>query len=685
MAVVRPATGFGLPVAGATAAAVVVRSGTYVVTGGLGGLGMMFSRWLVQRGAGCVVLVGRKEPSAAVRDVAEQLARDTGAKTAFARADVADAGALRAALDNCDCGCSGSEAPRFCGVLHAAGVSYPLPLPRQAVEAFEYTFGPKVRGAWNLHELDVQAEAAAMAQQQEQQQPRLFVMFSSIAGLLGVFGQANYAAANAFMDGLARMRARTCPGSVTVSVRWGPFGNVGMLTQASDAVTVSLRQNGFRLLDADEGIRTLECVLSAAAEKLLTSMQVAEPCVVAVDWERFISKLARPQPMLSRLLGDAKAKVATTAAAAADVGAATDSRPSALKRAIAHRGEAEALAAVVAEVRAAVRDTIGDGAAEEADRPLVDAGMDSLLAVELRNALQRRIGGLGTGAGVGVGALPATLAYDHPSITAIAQFLLGLLAVSSPSDFDVAATAAAPTAEQQQQPQPQPLSGDWQQHAMAVIGVGCRLPSAASADASAAVGSGGVDEYWRLLCAGACAVSEIPKARFDVSGLYEPADVAAAAGMGGMYVRRAALVAGIDMFDAAFFGIVPSEASMMDPQQRLLLEVVWEALERAGIALVTGTDALRQRQQRKSGSDRSVHGVYVGCGAPEYGMLAAALSNDGPKSPLSTSSPYAVTGAAQSAIAGRISYSLGLTGPAMVVDTACSSSLVAASLAADGL
>jgi acyl transferase domain-containing protein/acyl carrier protein len=659
---------------------VVVRSGTYVVTGGLGGLGMAFSRWLVQRGAGHVVLVGRKEPSAVARDAAEQLVRGTGAKMVFARADVADAGALRAALDGCGCG----DASRFCGVLHAAGVSYPLPLPRQAVEAFEYTFGPKVRGAWNLHELDVQAEAAAVAQQQEQQQPRLFVMFSSIAGLLGVFGQANYAAANAFMDGLARMRARTCPRSVTVSVRWGPFGSVGMLAQAPDAVTISLRQNGFRLLDADEGVRALEHVLSAAAEKLLTPMQVAEPCVVTVDWERFISKLARPQPMLSMLLGNAKTMVkAGIGATAVDVvpdGQQTREQPSALKRAIAHRGEAEALAAVVAEVRAAVRDTIGDGAAEEADRPLVDAGMDSLLAVELRNALQRRIGGLGAGAGVGV--LPATLAYDHPSITAIARFVLGLLAVSPPSDF-AAVAAVAVTATPVE---PLPLGDEWWQqrrHVMAVIGVGCRLPSAASADANAI--GGGVDEYWRLLCAGACAVSEIPKTRFDVSGLYEPADAAtAAAGMGGgIYVRRAALVAGIDMFDAAFFGVVPSEASMMDPQQRLLLEVVWEALERAGIALVTGTDALRQQQQRKS--DRSVHGVYVGSGAPEYGVLAAALSTGGSRSPLSASSPYAVTGAAQSAIAGRISYSLGLTGPAMVVDTACSSSLVAASLAADGL
>jgi myxalamid-type polyketide synthase MxaB len=214
----------------------IVRGGAYVVTGGLGGLGTVFCRWLVQRGAGHVVLVGRKEPSAAVRDAAEQVGRETGASVVFARADVARADELRAVLAGAGSRVygqeregegEGKEASRpmlpLCGVLHSAGVLEDAPIPRQSVGTLERVFGPKVSGAWNLHEL---------TRRDGDSDECLLVLFSSVSALLGTFGQANYAAANAFMDGLARMRTHEGYGA-TLSVRWGAWGNVGMAASAT--------------------------------------------------------------------------------------------------------------------------------------------------------------------------------------------------------------------------------------------------------------------------------------------------------------------------------------------------------------------------------------------------------------------------------------------------------------------
>jgi acyl transferase domain-containing protein len=177
---------------------------------------------------------------------------------------------------------------------------------------------------------------------------------------------------------------------------------------------------------------------------------------------------------------------------------------------------------------------------------------------------------------------------------------------------------------------------------LAIVGMGCRFPG----------GSNGPEDYWRLLSEGVDAIGEVPPERWDIDAYYDPDPDAP----GKMTTRWGGFVDDIDRFDAEFFGISPREAASMDPQQRLLLEVAWEALEHAGIPA--------------EAAKKTLTGVYVGICSNDYFQLLA-------KRGAQAADTYLATGGSHSFASGRLSYFLGLRGPAVSIDTACSSSLMA--------
>uniref|UniRef100_UPI003F9F7BD2 type I polyketide synthase n=1 Tax=Streptomyces pseudogriseolus TaxID=36817 RepID=UPI003F9F7BD2 len=279
-------------------------------------------------------------------------------------------------------------------------------------------------------------------------------------------------------------------------------------------------------------------------------------------------------------------------------------------------------------VRSVIADILGLPSVQDVvvDRPLHEVGFDSLAAVALRDRLSAATGH----------RLTAALAYDHPTPQALAQYLDGLTRGGSATDE--AAPAADVTAAEPDEP-------------IAIVAMGCRLPG----------GTRTPEDFWNLLVAETDAVGPLPEDRgWDLDRLLDDEG----AGGGKSSARQGAFLDGAGTFDAAFFGISPREALAMDPQQRLLLETAWETFERAGI------DPTTMKGSRTGVFAGVMHGGY---GPGLYDRSPRDLEG------------YLGNGAATSVASGRISYALGLQGPAITVDTACSSSLVAIHLAAQSL
>ncbi|MFW6693000.1 SDR family NAD(P)-dependent oxidoreductase [Streptomyces sp. MAR4 CNX-425] len=570
-------------------------AGTVLITGGTGALGAVVARHLAERHAvPHLLLVSRRGPDApGAAELAAEL-RGSGTEVTLAACDTTDADALAALLATVP------AAHPLTGVVHAAGVLEDGVVATMTPEQLHRVLHPKVTAALHLDRLTRDLDLTA------------FVTFSSIFGVLGNAGQANYAAANAFLDALAHHRRAA--GHAATSLAWGLWDtDSGITRDLDDADIARMARNGVLALTPDEALPLLD-----------SACGTDHALLVPTRWHFPTLRTAAATGTLPALL---RSLVPAPARRVASARTGTGDAVAPLTERLAGLDESERRTLVLDVLRRDIATSLGHASPDRLDleASFKALGFDSLTSVELRNRLSATTGL----------RLPATLLFDYPTPDGLAAYLL---------------SSAAPAAGTGRPAAPAGRTAATDDEPIAIVGMACRYPGDVASP----------EDLWRLVAEATDAITPFPTDRnWNVEELYHPDPEHS----GTSYTREGGFLHDAAKFDAGFFGISPREALAMDPQQRLLLETTWETVERAGI----DPRALRGSQT----------GVFVGAMYHDYARWAeqAAESVEG----------FTLTGTFGSIASGRISYILGLEGPALTVDTACSSSLVALHMAAQSL
>ena len=369
---------------GAANAIPVKADATYLITGGTGMLGLTMARWLVERrGARHVVLASRRGDASAASDSIAAL-EAAGARIAIVAADVSRPADIRRVLQRID-----REMPALAGVVHCAGVLTDGILGQMDEPAFTSVTAPKVRGAWVLHE---QTKSLPLD---------FFLLHSSLLSLTGSAGQANYTAANAFLDSLVDFRR--AQGLPAMAVNWGPWAGSGMAASAGARGESMWRQRGVTLIDAETGFGALDA---------LFDHPVDHAAVAICDWRRYVDHL----PVRSRFLD----------ALAAAIPRASSDNAGDLQQRLSTAPPEDRRRLLLDVLRQQLGKELGFAGDLDIRQPLEQLGVDSLMSVNLANRLE-------TSLGVRV---PVIKLMKSPSLEGLADDLL--------SELTLAGSASAP-------------------------------------------------------------------------------------------------------------------------------------------------------------------------------------------------------------------------------------------------
>ena len=555
---------------------------SYLITGGLGALGRQAGKWLAEKGAGQVVLVSRRQPDQATQTLLDQITQ-LGCQVFVESADFGnpdDVNTLMAKF--------GNEFLPLKGVIHAAGVLDDALIADQSWSRFEKVLSPKIIGATLLHEATRKVELD------------FFILYSSAASVLGSPGQSNYALANAYLDGLAWHRRQL--GLPGLAINWGPWSD-GMADDPR--ITKRMAMQGITPLTSTEA--------HEAMEKMILG-DLRQTTVMDVDWRRMQSALGGELPSLLSELAPMRKR--------------------------SSRGDSEFVsklkkltgpprrALMVSTVEQMLQGILSTDGTPETDRPLIEMGLDSLMAVEFGTELQLLLGDAFT--------IAPTMLFDHHTIDAISDHVLELVQESdSKPNADKATGDLKPASIDAKSNSTSVITQD-----IAIVGVSCRFPGAKN-----------VDQFWDNLLSGVDSVCSIPADRWDIDKFYS-----ADRQPGKMYTKQGGFIDDIGDFDAEFFGLSAEEACWTDPQHRMLLEHSYRAMEHAGIC-------------PRPLADNAV-GVFMGIMGQDYAFLPRLENAE-------IVETFQGAGLSHSAGVGRISYHFGFEGPSVAIDTASSSSLVA--------
>ncbi|MCM1984976.1 type I polyketide synthase [Lyngbya confervoides] len=349
-------------------------AGSYLITGGLGALGLQVAQWLVHQGAKQLILMGRRSPSDQALARIEQL-ETNGAKVSVQLGDIscwAEAAPIFKTI--------AATLPPLTGVFHAAGVLDDGLLAQLSWKRFTQVMAPKVAGSWNLHQLTKSLSLD------------YFVLFSSMASLIGSPGQGSYAAANTFMDSLVQYRhQKGLPG---LSINWGAWAEVGMAAELSPQQKARLESRGIYPISPQKGIQALGELLGSDRPQV---------GVLQIDWLKFMNQLPKgiELPLLSAFQSPASAQ--------------SDTRVQWLEQ-LRQLPSCDRRNFLTLQIRTEVAEVLGFNTPEEVplDETLSDLGVDSLMAVELSNQLEENIGE----------SIPASFLFEHPTLYELIDYLI---------------------------------------------------------------------------------------------------------------------------------------------------------------------------------------------------------------------------------------------------------------------
>ncbi|MDY6988820.1 MAG: SDR family NAD(P)-dependent oxidoreductase [Thermodesulfobacteriota bacterium] len=347
--------------------------GSYLIAGGLGGLGKRLARWLVDHGARHLILNSRSPVTEPGKEAVSAL-EQRGTQVRILRADISNPAEAAHLFDTLQ-----ETMPPLRGVIHAAGLLEDGLLMGQTFEGFQHVMAPKVSGAWNLHTLTRNMPLD------------FFVCFSSTAALLGSRSQGNYGAANAFLDTLAHHRHAM--GLPALTINWGPWSEAGMAARLNQRDRQRWAEQGLGTVTPEQGLAVLNRLLVQDAPQVV---------VLPADWSTFPEAFyngARPA------FFDAISRKPES----------SPKGPSPLTQSLEQAPPEERQTLLTAHVRSQIAETLGVKRPEQVkprDR-LLDSGIDSMMAIELKDRLE---------AGLGV-SLPSTLVFDYPTLEALVDYL----------------------------------------------------------------------------------------------------------------------------------------------------------------------------------------------------------------------------------------------------------------------
>ncbi|AVG17425.1 hypothetical protein CFN79_16995 [Chromobacterium vaccinii] len=527
--------------------------GVYLITGGLGGLGMLFAREIARQAEGArIVLTGRagEEDVAASADKSRLLAElaDAGCSAEYRRMDPADAERTREVI-----AAVARDYGRLNGVLHSAGMIDDGFALKKTDQSFRAVLAPKVAGAFNLHRATRDLDLDFLA------------LFSSLTSALGNLGQADYAAANGFLDRLAAYRNQLVESGVcrgrALAMLWPLWREGGMAVSGQESQRLADAM-GIRPMASQTGMRLFARALAGGFSQALA--------------------MEGDLAAMRRVLGGHAAPM-ETAAVAPDSASAPE---------LASQAEAW----LCGQLRALLKLDKVDPAA-----PLDTYGMDSILALDLTRHLEKSFG-----------RLPKTLFFEYLNLRDLAAYfarahagrLARLLGGEAAGE-----SAAAPVAElafssaRSLRGQAARARRASPEQPIAIVGLSGRYPGARD-----------VDAFWEALREGRDCITEVPRERWDWREYYSEDR----SKPGAHYSKWGGFIEGVDEFDARFFNIAPPEADKMDPQERLFLEHAWMAVEDAGYT--------RARLRAPVGGQPGQVGVYAGVMYGEYQLLGAESS-----------------------------------------------------------